>query len=47
MGTDVRGFLKDDDAKFFITRFVGELFEPDGGAETCRACGIDVSRSLS
>lgn len=38
MGADLAGFFEDDDAEVVVTGGGGELFEADGGGESCWAC---------
>jgi hypothetical protein len=38
VGADFAGFFEDDDAEVVVACCGGELFEADGGGESCWAC---------
>lgn len=47
VGANLAGLLEEEDAEVLISGFVGELFEADGGGETCwaygyRTCWLDI-----
>ena len=41
VGAELAGFLEEQDAEVLISGFVGELFEADGGRETCWTCSAE------
>lgn len=43
VGADLAGLFQEQDTEIFIAGFVGELFEADGGGETCWACGQEIT----
>lgn len=45
MGTNLRRLFEDNDTKFFIAGFVGQLFEPDGCAQSSWACWVARGQS--